>query len=55
MKMPSTFVGPGFSLQEAGQTLSEITSNLLDSLMVSSKESKHVKLALLAIQFLSTR
>jgi hypothetical protein len=42
--MPSTFVGRGFSLEEAGQTLSEIRSNLLDSLMVSSKVSKHVKL-----------
>ena len=49
MKMPSTFVGRGFSLEEAGQTLSEITSNLLDSLMVSSKVSKHVKIFLLFI------
>ena len=47
MKMPSTFVGRGFSLEEAGQTLSEITSNLLDSLMVSSKVLKHVKIFLL--------
>jgi hypothetical protein len=49
MKMPSTFVGRGFSLEEAGQTLSEIRSNLLDSLMVSSKVSKHVKLFLLFV------
>ncbi|KAF8780861.1 hypothetical protein HU200_000813 [Digitaria exilis] len=31
MKMPSTFVGHGFSLEEVGQTLSEITSNFLAS------------------------
>lgn len=49
MKMPSPFVGRGFSLEEAGQTLSEITSNLLDSLMVSLKVKKHVKIFLLFV------
>uniref|UniRef100_A0A0E0M373 Serine aminopeptidase S33 domain-containing protein n=1 Tax=Oryza punctata TaxID=4537 RepID=A0A0E0M373_ORYPU len=32
MKMPSTIVGRGFSFQEAGQALSEITTSLLPSL-----------------------
>ena len=36
MKMPSTVVGRGFSPEE-DNTLSEITSSLLSSLMVSSK------------------
>ncbi|KAG0544404.1 hypothetical protein BDA96_02G272500 [Sorghum bicolor] len=61
MKMPSTFVGPGFSLQEAGQTLSEITSNLLDSLMILvdilTKESIVCKLKMLktASSFVNSR
>lgn len=37
MKMPSTFVGRGLSLEEAGQALSEITTSVLPSLMVSRK------------------
>jgi hypothetical protein len=40
MKIPSTIVGRGFSFQEAGQALSEITTSLLPSLMVRL-ESNH--------------
>ncbi|WVZ65518.1 hypothetical protein U9M48_014867 [Paspalum notatum var. saurae] len=51
MKMPSTFVGRGFSFEEAGQTLSEISSSLLPSLMnlfdILTKESIVWKLKML--------
>ncbi|TVU08784.1 hypothetical protein EJB05_42197 [Eragrostis curvula] len=51
MKMPSTFVGHGLSLGDAGQTLSEITSSLLHSLMflvdILPKESIVWKLKML--------
>ena len=50
MKMPSTVVGRGFSHEE-DNTLSEITSSLLASLIVSSKVSNHMKLFALLFVF----
>ncbi|CAN6211230.1 unnamed protein product [Urochloa humidicola] len=61
VKMPSTFVGRGFSVEEAGQTLSEITSSLLASLMflvdILTKESIVWKLKMLktASSFVNSR
>ncbi|OEL20096.1 Acyltransferase-like protein [Dichanthelium oligosanthes] len=61
MKMPSAFVGRGFSLEEAGQILSEITSSLLASLMflvdILTKESMVWKLKMLksASSFVNSR
>lgn len=51
MNMPLTFVGRGFSLEEAGQTLSDITSSLFATLLVSSKVSKHANLSLSPVYF----
>lgn len=51
MNMPLTFVGCGFSLEEAGQTLSDITSSLFATLLVSSKVSKHANLSLSPVYF----
>jgi hypothetical protein len=61
MKIPSTIVGRGFSFQEAGQALSEITTSLLPSLMslldVLPKESIVWKLKMLrtASSFVNSR
>ncbi|CAN6167598.1 unnamed protein product [Urochloa humidicola] len=61
VKMPPTFVGRGFSVEEAGQTLSELTSSLLASLMslvhIFPKESIIWKLKMLktASSFVNSR
>lgn len=61
MKMPSTFVGRGLSLEEAGQALSEITTSVLPSLMflvdILPKESIVWKLKMLrtASSFVNSR
>ncbi|XP_052167489.1 phytyl ester synthase 1, chloroplastic-like [Oryza glaberrima] len=61
MKIPSTIVGRGFSFQEAGQALSEITTSLLPSLMslldVLPKESIVWKLKMMrtASSFVNSR
>ncbi|KAL6601776.1 hypothetical protein ACP70R_044996 [Stipagrostis hirtigluma subsp. patula] len=61
MRMPSTFVGRGLSLEEAGHTLSELTSNVLPSLTflvdILTKESILWKLKMLrtASSFVNSR
>ncbi|XP_062199595.1 phytyl ester synthase 1, chloroplastic-like [Phragmites australis] len=61
LKMPSNVVGRGLSLEEAGQTLSEITSSLLPTLMflvdILTKESIVWKLKMLrtASSFVNSR